>query len=114
MKCLSFITPLRLIVVAAVAAFFWFLILGNQGVVQLVKLFHLKEVLRTEKESLALDVTRLTDERTLLSEPQNLQMVIRAELGVIKPGEIIFQEKKAEEPKGTNEELTEHTDASHR
>jgi cell division protein FtsB len=34
----------------------------------------------------------MTKEKEMLEDPKNLEMIIRQELGYIRPGEVIYQE----------------------
>lgn len=86
-------TPIRIAVAVGAILFFAFLILGDQGVLELNKLVIMKKQLIQQKETLKSDIERLSKEKELLNNPKSLEFVIRNELGFIKPGEIIFQEK---------------------
>ena len=91
---LHFLTPVRIIVIAAIGAFFWFVVLGDQGLYQLRRLLDMRQRLTAERQSLSDDIDRLAQEKELLADPANVETVIRSELGYIKPGEIVFEEKK--------------------
>lgn len=86
-------TPARVAAVAAVAAFFCFVVLGDKGIYTLRRVFDIKNRLLNERIKLNDDIDRLTKEKEILSDPANLEMTIRSELGYIKPGEIVFEEK---------------------
>ncbi|MFA5812386.1 MAG: septum formation initiator family protein [bacterium] len=88
-----FVTPVRLVVVVAVAAFFWFLIAGDQGIAQFRRLMDMKHRLLAERTALNEKIDKLTREREILSNPDNLETIIRKELGYIRPGEVLFEEK---------------------
>jgi cell division protein FtsB len=88
-------TPLRIGIVIAAAVFIWLLIFGDQGIYQLNKLTLMKKRLLYQRETLTKDIERLTNEKALLQDPKNLEPVIRKELGYIKPGEVIYQEKES-------------------
>lgn len=90
---LRFLTPLRLAVIAAVVIFFWFLVLGDQGVYQLRQLLEMKNKLTEERKQLNDEIDRLAEEKKMLEDPSKLEMVIRTELGFIRPGEVLFEEK---------------------
>lgn len=96
-------TPLRLAITAAAIVFFWFLLFGDQGIYHLNKLSLMKNRLATQKETLKSDIERLTQDKEMLKEPKNLEGVIRRELGYVRPGEVIYQEK-APESEPTKEE----------
>ena len=91
---LRFLTPVRVIVIAVVGAFFWFVVLGDQGIYRRERLLEMKSRLTLENKALNDDIDRLTQEKRLLGDPANLEMVIRSELGYIRPGEVLFEEKK--------------------
>ncbi|MFH0800584.1 MAG: septum formation initiator family protein [Pseudomonadota bacterium] len=91
---LHFLTPVRMIVIAVMGAFFWFVILGDKGIYQMRRLLDMKNRLATERRSLNDDIDRLTEEKRLLSDPANLEASVRSELGYIKPGEVVFEDKK--------------------
>lgn len=89
---LSFLTPIRLLVITCVGAFFWFLILGDQGIYQLRMLLEMKQRLIHERGELNDEIDRLSAEKEMLKDPSKLEMVIRQELGYIRPGEVLFEE----------------------
>lgn len=91
---LHFLTPVRLIVISTLVVFFWFIILGDKGIYQLRRLLDLKMVLIQERQALNEEIDRLNEEKNTLSDPANLEMIIRSELGYIKPGETVFEDKK--------------------
>jgi cell division protein FtsB len=91
-------TPIRLAVVAILVAVFYFLVLGDQGIYQLRRLVVMKHKLLAERTEQSAKIDRLTRERDELSNPANLEMHIRSELGHIKPGEVVFEEKKPATP----------------
>lgn len=88
------LTPVRIIVIASVAVFFWFVVLGDKGLYQMRRLIAMKNRLVSERQALNDEIDKLSAERQILSDPANLEMAIRSELGYIKPGEVIFEEKK--------------------
>lgn len=91
---LHHVTPIRLIVAAVVVVFFWFFILGDQGINRLRRLLEMKNQLTSERRELNDDIDRLAREKEMLSDPKNLEPVIRSELGYIRPGEILFEERE--------------------
>ena len=98
---LCFLTPTRSIVIVIVTAFFWFLAFGDQGVYQLKRLLDMKYALISEREELNDSIDLLQKEKNLLSDPKNLEPVIRKELGYIKPGEILFELKQKTDEKNS-------------
>lgn len=91
-------TPLRLAIIIGLGIFIWFLIFGDQGIIQLNKLIFMKKQLTGQRENLKKDMERLSHEKELLDNPKHLEWVIRNELGFIKPGEIIYQERERSAP----------------
>lgn len=89
-------TPARFLAVVAVIALFWFLVLGDQGVYQFRQLLEMKHRLTAERTQINEEIDNLTHEREILKDPENLEMIIRSELGYIRPGEMLFEEKSAE------------------
>ena len=96
-RSIAFLTPPRLLLIVGIAAFFWFLVLGDQGVYQLRKLQVMHDDLASQREKLKGEIESLTYEEKRLEDPRNLEYVIREELGMVKPGEVIFQEKRTPE-----------------
>ncbi|MBN1282444.1 MAG: septum formation initiator family protein [Proteobacteria bacterium] len=90
-------SPIRLAVSLAVLALFLFLVLGDKGIYQFRQLMEMKQRLMAERSGLNEEIDRLTRQKALLADPKNLEPTIRTELGYIKPGEILFEEKPAEE-----------------
>lgn len=90
-RFLDFLTPMRVGIALAALFFIWFFLLGDQGVVNLRKLLAMKERLQNEQHTLEHEIEDMTRQKELMSNPDNLEMVIRKELGAIKPGEVIFE-----------------------
>lgn len=90
---MKFITPVRLVVIALVIAFFGFLVAGDQGIAQFRRLMDMKNKLLTERKALNEQIDQLAREREILSNPDNLELIIRKDLGFIRPGEVVFEEK---------------------
>jgi len=83
-----------MVIIALVGVFFWIVVLGDKGVYHLRKLMDMKYRLTAERQTLSREIDELTEERQILSDPANLEMVVRQELGYIRPGEVVFEEKK--------------------
>lgn len=94
---LRIVTPIRLAVIAILMAVFWFFVLGDQGIYQFRRLMEMKHKFLIERAKLNEEVDRLSQERGVLKNPENLEMIIRSELGYIKPGEILYEEKSHKE-----------------
>lgn len=91
---LNFLTPVRVIVFLFAGLFFWFLAFGDRGINELRRLIQMKNQLKADEVEVNDDIDRLTREKEFLSNPANLEMEIRKDLGYIRPGEIIFEEKR--------------------
>lgn len=91
------VTPARLVAAIAVIALFWFLVLGDQGIYQFRQLMEMKHRLTAKRSRINEEIDELTREREILKNPENLRTIIRSELGYIRPGEILFEEKPAQE-----------------
>ena len=90
----SFVTPVRLVVTTLVIAFFWFMVLGDNGIYQFRRLLEMRQRLLTERQTLNARIDGLTREKQILQNPEDLEMAIRSELGFIKPGEVVFEASK--------------------
>ena len=89
---ISYLRPIHLIAAAGVVIFFWFLIMGEQGLYRLRQLHVLRESLLEARTRVSAEIEAKANEKRMLEDPKNLEMIIRKELGYIRPGEIIFQE----------------------
>lgn len=96
-KLSLFFTPTRIGVAVLSGLFFWFLVTGDQGIIKLKRLIEMKSNLRGESEKLNSNIDSLLKKKALLSDPANLELTIRKELGYVRPGEFIFEEKAAEQ-----------------
>lgn len=79
-------------IVTAFAGFVWFAVFGNQGLYQLHRSIKLKKEMQAEAVMLKERMERLKTQKDLLTDKEHLEMVIRQELGYVKPGEIVFQQ----------------------
>ena len=95
-RLLGFLTPVRALVIVLVVVFFWFLVLGDQGLYQLRRLIEMKGYLTGERQAITEEIDALEKEKVMLENPDTLEMVIRRELGYIRPGEVVFEEAKPE------------------
>jgi len=91
------VSPVRLAAIAAVLGIFAFLILGDKGIYQFRRLMEMRNKLMAERTELGEQIDSLTREKAVLENPENLEPVIRAELGYIRPGEVLFLEKNPEQ-----------------
>lgn len=91
------IRPVHILGAAGLIAFFWLLIMGDQGLYRLRQLILFRSELAAQRRMLAKDIQKSDHERHMLEDPKNLEMIIRKELGYIRPGEIIFQEPESHE-----------------
>jgi len=92
----SFIKPIHLIAVIGLIVFFWFLIMGDQGLYRLRQLYELRDTLKMKRQTLSGELENKTKEKEMLEDPKNLEMIIRQELGYIRPGEMIYQEPQGD------------------
>jgi cell division protein FtsB len=97
-RCKTFIIYLfrrenwrALVVFAGLAFFTWFAVFGDQGLYQLHRTARLKAQLKKEIARLKDKIAELKDKKALLNDPKHLELVIRQELGYVKPGEVVFQ-----------------------
>lgn len=88
----SFIKPVHLLVTIGLIVFFWVLIMGDQGLNRLRQLHQIRRNMTLQRQLLNQEIEEKNREKKLLEDPENLEMIIRKELGYIQPGEIIFQE----------------------
>ncbi len=94
----AFFTPVRLVVTVLVLAFFWFMVLGDNGIYQFRRLLEMRQRLLSERQTLNARIDQLTREKQILQNPEDLEMAIRSELGYIKPGEVVFEAAKPAAP----------------
>ncbi len=76
----------------AVIGFCWFAIFGDQGLYRLHKSKILKKQTAEEIIKLKNSIDGLKRQRELLNDPKHLELVIRQELGYVKPGETVYQQ----------------------
>ena len=72
--------------------FLWMLVMGDQGLFRLGQLHELKDDLLSSRQRISDEIDDKAREEQLLQDPKNLEMIIRKELGYIRPGEVIYQE----------------------
>ncbi|HWB72553.1 MAG TPA: septum formation initiator family protein [Egibacteraceae bacterium] len=70
------------------------------------------EALAAARQRLQTDVERLEDERRRLDDPAEIEVLARAELGLVKPGEIPYV-VVAPEPRLDELDLPQHPEAVH-
>jgi cell division protein FtsB len=67
-------------------------LVGDRGLVRLYQMHQEKTTLEGEVESLAATIDQLKDEaRALRSDAATIEAIAREELGLVKPGELVFQ-----------------------
>ncbi len=86
-------TPIRLVVLGTIIFAMWFFALGDHGIYELRQLLKLETHLMQQRQQLNDDIDELNALKQQLSQPEQMEMIIRQDLGYIKPGEIIFEEK---------------------
>jgi len=89
---INFIKPVHIIGVIALVFFLWMLVMGDQGLFRLGQLHELKSDLLNSRQKISDEIDEKAREKQLLEDPKNLEMIIRKELGYIRPGEVIYQE----------------------
>jgi cell division protein FtsB len=57
----------------------------------------MKAELSAQSNSLNREIDELIKMREILSKPEALEMVVRKELGYIRPGEVIFEKNRLED-----------------
>ncbi len=67
-------------------------LLGNRGLIRLYQMNHEKAALAREVEALGAANAVLKEEaRALRSDPDRIEAIAREELGLVKPGEQVFE-----------------------
>lgn len=67
-------------------------VVGNRGLVRLYQMHQTKAALIREIEQLAATNAALTEEvRALRTDPSRVEAIAREELGLVKPGEIVYE-----------------------
>lgn len=89
---INFIKPVHIIGAIALVVFLWMLVMGDQGLFRLGQLHQLKSDLLGSRQRISDEIDEKAHEKQLLEDPKNLELIIRKELGYIRPGEIIYQE----------------------
>ncbi|PIR20021.1 MAG: hypothetical protein COV45_08590 [Deltaproteobacteria bacterium CG11_big_fil_rev_8_21_14_0_20_47_16] len=89
--CRTELNPLQWAMALLFLAFCWFAVFGNQGLYTYYSLLNTKKNLITESQTLQAKLDELKKEEKLLHDPRYLEIIIRQELGYIRPGEVIFQ-----------------------
>lgn len=79
--------------IAVLLIFLWSLIMGDQGIYEMRKLSKLENTLKAQNKALLIEIEDLKKNRDMLLNPDKLEMVIRTELGYIRPGEIVIERK---------------------
>jgi len=83
--------PLRILLVVLVILLAASL-LGDRGVVQLIRMHQTKGVLVRDVERLSATNAALADEvRALRTDPGRIEAIAREELGLVKPGELVYE-----------------------
>jgi len=85
------LNPLQWAMVVLFLIFCWFAVFGNQGLYTYYSLLSTKKHLITEEHNLQARLDSLKLEEKRLHDPNYLEIIIRQELGYIRPGEVVFQ-----------------------
>lgn len=86
--------PLQWAMLIVFLAFCWFAVFGNQGLYTYYKLLSTQERLIAENQAMVARAGELRREEKLLHDPRYLEIIIRQELGYIRPGEVVYQMEK--------------------
>ncbi|HYL81918.1 MAG TPA: septum formation initiator family protein, partial [Candidatus Acidoferrum sp.] len=74
-------------------------VLGNRGLVRLYQMHRDKAVMEREIEQLSAANAALADEvRLLKADPARIEGIAREELGLVKPGELVYEFQAAPRP----------------
>jgi len=74
-------------------------VLGNRGLVRLYQMHQERTALEREVEQLGAANARLADEiRSLRTERGGVERIAREELGLVKPGELVYEFRPAAPP----------------
>jgi len=87
----AWINPVPLAAGAMTLVFGWIIIFGDQGLLTLRSLHHTSYELRHQTQRLTLQLEDLKEEQRRLEDRDYLEILIRQELGLVKPGETIYQ-----------------------
>jgi cell division protein FtsB len=79
-------------------------VLGNRGLVRLYQMHRDRAVLEREIEHLSATNAALTEEvRLLKADPARIEGIAREELGLVKPGELVYEFQAAPHPPASPE-----------
>jgi cell division protein FtsB len=79
-------------------------LVGNRGLVRLYRMHQTKATLEREIAHLAANNAVLADEvRALRTDPARVEAIAREELGLVKPGELVYEFRVAPRPSRTPE-----------
>lgn len=87
----EWINPIPIVVVCVSLIFGWQLIFGDQGLLTWRSLARTKADLDAKERAHQTTLRNLQEEATRLEEPAYLEVIIRQELGYVKPGETVYQ-----------------------
>lgn len=86
--------PIQWVMMLLFVAFCWFAVFGNQGLYTFYSLRATQQNLIAENGALKARAEELRREEKLLHDPRYLEIIIRQELGYIRPGEVVYQMEK--------------------
>ena len=74
-------------------------VIGNRGLVRLYRMHQTKAALERENVQLTTSNAALTEEvRALRTDPGRVEAIAREELGLVKPGELVYEFRGAPRP----------------
>jgi len=74
-------------------------LMGNRGLVQLYRMRQTREALQRENAQLTLSNAALAEEvRALRADPVRIEAIAREELGLVRPGELVYEFRAAARP----------------
>ncbi|MBI2342797.1 MAG: septum formation initiator family protein [Deltaproteobacteria bacterium] len=97
----EWINPIPLAALALMALFGWYIIFGDQGLLTLRRLRGTKQSMLQTEQALTHRLEALHEETGRLQDPGYLEILLRKELGYVRPGETVYQfdaEPKEEHP----------------
>ena len=98
----SWFNPIPLAALLIVLLTGWYMVFGDQGLLMLKQLQNTQRHLEQSEQLGHQRLEQLTEEAKLLKDPRYLEPLIRAELGYVKPGEVVYQFSESQEEQANN------------
>ncbi len=86
--------PIQWVMLLFFVAFCWFVVFGNQGLYTYISLLNTQKSLNAEAHTLQAKADDMKREEKLLHDPRYLEIIIRQDLGYIRPGEVVYQSEQ--------------------